>query len=85
MAKDIRALHPRDQAMIRETLDRISTGDPTLQTHALTMSLRGWYATKASRGHRIVHQPRDGGIYVGHVGLHEYDDAIKRLTSKDPW
>lgn len=80
--KDIRALHPQDQRMIRDTMDRLAAGDPTLDTHALNLKLKGWYSTKASRGHRIVHQPDgNGGIYVGYVGLHDYDKAINRLTS----
>lgn len=80
--KDIRALHPQDQRMIRDAMDRLAAGDPTLDTHPLTLKLKGWYATKASRGHRIVHQPDgNGGIYVGYVGLHDYDKAINRLTS----
>lgn len=80
--KDIRALHPQDQRTIRDAMDRLAAGDPTLDTHPLTLKLKGWYSTKASRGHRIIHQPDgQGGIYVGYVGLHDYDKAINRLTS----
>lgn len=80
--KDIRALHPQDQRAVRDTMDRLEAGDPTLDTHALNLKLKGWYATKVSRGHRIVHQPDgNGGIYVGYVGLHDYDKAINRLAS----
>lgn len=80
--KDLRALHPQDQRAIRDTLDRLAAGDPSLDTHALNLKLKGWYATKASRGHRIIHQSDgQGGIYVGYVGLHDYDKAINRLTS----
>ena len=80
--KDLRGLHPQDQRTIRDALDRLAAGDPTLDTHPLTLKLKGWYSTKASRGHRIIHQPDgQGGIYVGYVGLHDYDKAIDRLTS----
>lgn len=43
--------------------------------------MKGWYATKASRGHRIIHQPNEaGGVHVGYVGLHEYEKAEQRLA-----
>lgn len=66
------------------TIDKIISADPTTmaQTHPLTGPLKGWNATKGSRGHRVVHRPNDdGGIHIGYVGLHEYDKAIQRLTS----
>lgn len=68
---------------IMGTIDKIVAGDPTTmaQTHPLTGPLKGWSATKASRGHRVVHRPTDDGIHVGYVGLHDYDKAIQRLTS----
>lgn len=80
--KDLARMHKNDQRMIRDTVDRLAAGDPSLQTHALNGRLQGWYATKASRGHRIVHQPDgQGGIHVGYVGLHDYGDAINRLAA----
>jgi 2'-5' RNA ligase len=58
---------------VQATLDGLQRNDPNLQTHALAGALKGWYSTKASRGHRIVHQPTDdGGLYIGGVSLHEY-------------
>lgn len=71
------------QKQILGTVDDIVAGDPTTmaQSHPLTGVLKGWTATKASRGHRIVHRPNDsGGIHIGYVGLHEYEKAIQRLT-----
>lgn len=81
VAKDLRALDKPVQKQILGVVDSLATGDPNLQTHALTQKLSGWYSTKASRGHRIVHRPTDeGGIHVGYIGLHDYDKAIRRLT-----
>jgi hypothetical protein len=80
--KDMRGLHPQVQRKIADTIDRLAAGDPTLETHALTLKLKGWNATKVDRGHRIVHRPDgQGGIFVGYAGLHDYDKAINRLTS----
>lgn len=71
---------------MQATIDKIVAGDQATmaQTHPLTGPLKGWNATKASRGYRIVHQTLStGDIHVGYVGLHDYDKAIQRLTSKD--
>lgn len=82
--KDLGKMHKNDQRMIRDTVDRLAVGDPSLQTHALDGRLKGWYSTKATRGHRIVHQPDgQGGIHVGWVGLHDYGDAITRLSAME--
>lgn len=81
VAKDLRALDKPVQKQILGVVDSLAAGDTNLQTHALTQKLSGWYSTKASRGHRIVHRPTDdGGIHVGYIGLHDYDKAIRRLT-----
>lgn len=80
--KDLRGLDKPVQKQIKGVIESLATGDPNLQTHALTQKLSGWYATKASRGHRIVHRNADdGSLHVGYVGLHDYDKAIRRLTS----
>lgn len=71
------------QKQIKDTIDSLARGDANTmaQTHPLTGPLKGWSATKASRGHRIVHKPsEDGGLFIGGVNLHEYDDLIRRLT-----
>lgn len=80
--KDLKGLDKPVQKQILGVIDDLANDRPT-QTHALTMALKGWHSTKVSRGHRIVHRPtgQDGGIHVGYVGLHEYDRAIRRLTS----
>lgn len=78
--RDLKKLDPQDRKRVSQTIDALGAGDPTLQTHALVGRLKGWYATKVSRGHRIVHQPRDGGHHVGYIGLHDYGDAINRLA-----
>lgn len=83
--KDLKALDKPVQKQIGKVIDALANGEPGLQTHALTQKLSGWYSTKASRGHRIVHRATDdGGIHVGYVGLHDYDKAIRRLTSREP-
>lgn len=87
VAKDLRGLEKPVQKQILGVVDDLAAGAPNLQTHALTLKLHGWYATKASRGHRIVHRTTDdGGIHVGYIGLHDYDKAIRRLTklSREP-
>lgn len=82
--KDLKGLDRPVQKQIKSVIDGIAAGDQGLQTHALTLSLKGWYSTKASRGHRVIHRPTDeGGIHVGYVGLHDYDKAIRRLTSRE--
>lgn len=79
--KDLSKLHKQDQRLIATTIEALSRGDKNLQTHKLIGPMAGWYSTKASRGHRVIHQDTaDGGIYVGYVGLHEYGDAINRLS-----
>lgn len=70
---------------MQSTIDKIVAGDPgtMAQTHPLIGPMKGWMATKGSRGHRVIHRPNaDGGIHIGYVGLHEYDKAIQRLTSR---
>lgn len=81
--KDLKALDKPVQKQIKGVIEGLARGDQGLQTHALTQKLSGWYSTKASRGHRVVHRPTDdGGIHVGYIGLHDYDKAIRRLTSR---
>lgn len=82
-AKDLKRLDGPVRKQLLGTIDSLQSGDPTTlaQTHPLTGPMKGWYATKASRGHRIIHRPGDGGgTHIGYVGLHEYDKAIQRLT-----
>jgi len=88
--KDMKRLDGPVRKQMQTTIDKIIAGDPTTmaQTHPLTGVLKGWNATKGSRGHRVIHQPNaEGGIHIGYVGLHEYDKAIQRLTSRttDPY
>lgn len=81
LSKDLKKMSNRDKSGIEDTLDALARGDENVQTHKLSEGLPGWYATKASRGHRITHQPDgNGGIYIGHIGLHNYQDAINRLA-----
>jgi hypothetical protein len=84
--KDVKRLDKPVQKAVQAALDGLASGDPTVlaQTHPMSKGtpLQGWSATKVSRGHRIVHQPtQDGGLHIGYVGLHDYGEAIRRLTS----
>lgn len=82
--KDLSALDRTDRAKILTTVESLHAGAQGVQTHALSKALKGWYSTKASRGHRIVHRRGDGGdLHIGYVGLHDYDKAINRLASSD--
>jgi 8-oxo-dGTP diphosphatase len=81
-AKELGKLDRPIQRQIKDVINQLANGEPT-QTHALAAGtpLAGWNSTKASRGHRIVHQnTEDNGIHIGYVGLHDYDKAIRRLT-----
>jgi hypothetical protein len=81
--KEISKFDKPSQKSIQTTLEALQRGDENLQTHKLTGRLSGWYSTKASRGHRIVHQTTDeGGIHVGAVSLHDYTEAINRLGAQ---
>jgi hypothetical protein len=84
--KDLGGLDRPVQKQIRDVIDGLSMGQvPLNQTHTLRHPLQGWSATKASRGHRIIHRPtEEGGIHVGYIGLHEYGKAERRLGSDRP-
>jgi hypothetical protein len=78
--KELKKLDAQSRRQVASVIDDLEQGRPT-QTHMLGDQLKGWNSTKASRGHRIVHKrDDDGSHYVGHVGLHEYEKAIRRLT-----
>ncbi|MGW7100331.1 2'-5' RNA ligase family protein [Streptomyces sp. NPDC054838] len=69
---------------VAATIDSLAAGEGGMQTHALNGVLKGWQATKATRGHRIIHRDLDDGtLHVGYVGLHEYETAERRLGAVD--
>lgn len=69
----------------KATIDSLANGEEGAQTHALYQQLAGWYSTKISHDHRIVHRNTDeGALHIGYVGLHEYDKAKRRLGAHDP-
>jgi hypothetical protein len=85
VVKDMRGLDGPALKSVTNTLRAMQNGEP-VQTHRMTPGspLDGWFATKASRGHRIVHRPGDdGSTLLGHIGLHNYDEAIRRLAASD--
>jgi mRNA-degrading endonuclease RelE of RelBE toxin-antitoxin system len=83
-AKELSKLDKPSQKQIGTTIDALAAGAPNLQTHDLRHPLKGWYSTKASRGHRIVHRINDdGSLHVGAVSLHDYGTAERRLGSSD--
>lgn len=83
-AKELSKLDKVSKAQVLKVVEGLRSGSDGLQTHALTEKLKGWYSTKASRGHRVVHRNGDdGGLHIGYVGLHDYDKAINRLASSD--
>lgn len=83
--KDKRALAKTDKGLaqkIDDTVDALRRGDPNLQTHDLRAPLSGWWSTKVSRGHRLIHQPRDGGHYIlGVIDHDDYRDMSRRQAS----
>jgi mRNA-degrading endonuclease RelE of RelBE toxin-antitoxin system len=83
-AKELGKLDKPSQKQIGTTIDALAAGAPNLQTHDLRHPLKGWYATKASRGHRIVHKiADDGSLHIGAVSLHDYGTAERRLGAQD--
>lgn len=90
--KDFDALHPQVQDRVLDTIDRLSRREPHPHDHALTGPLKGWGAARADFLNRVTHRYEDNEgnpvgagkatrLFIGHVGPHNYDDAIKRLTS----
>lgn len=78
-SKDLKKLDHQSRKQVMTAIDALAQGQPT-QTHLLRAPLKGWMGTKASRGHRIVHRrDEDGGHYIGHIGLHDYETAERRL------
>lgn len=78
--KELSKLDKPSQKQVRTTIDALAAGAPNLQTHDLRHPLKGWYATKASRGHRVVHRVNDdGSLHVGAISLHDYGTAERRL------
>jgi mRNA-degrading endonuclease RelE of RelBE toxin-antitoxin system len=83
-AKELAKFDKPAQKQIAATIDALAAGAPNLQTHDLRHPLKGWYATKASKGHRIVHRVTDDGtLHIGSVNLHDYRAAERRLSAQD--
>jgi len=81
-AKELSKLDKPSQKQIGQTIDALASGAANLQTHDLRHPLKGWYATKASRGHRVIHKiADDGSLHIGAVSLHDYGAAERRLGS----
>lgn len=83
-AKELSKLDKPSQKQIGVTIDALASGAANLQTHDLRHPLKGWYATKASRGHRVIHKiADDGSLHVGAVSLHDYGTAERRLGAAE--
>ncbi|MGW9067845.1 ADP-ribosyltransferase-containing protein [Streptomyces yangpuensis] len=82
--KELSKLDGASRKRVAATIDSLAAGEEGLQTHALNGALKGWQATKATRGHRVIHRDLDDGtLHVGYVGLHEYETAQRRLAVVD--
>lgn len=84
-AKELAKLDGTIRKRAKGVVDALSQrGGEGVQTHALANSLAGYYSSKINHDHRIVHQPTDeGGIHIIYVGLHDYDQAARRVGAKD--
>jgi 2'-5' RNA ligase len=82
--KDLRGLHHGIQSKVRTRAQGLADGNRHASTHPLTGALKGWEGTHVDFLHRMVHRSTPDGVEVGWVGPHDYDKAIRRLTSKDP-
>lgn len=82
-AKELAKLDKPSQKAVGTTIDALAAGAANLQTHDLRHPLKGWYATKASRGHRVIHKVADdGSLHIGAVSLHDYGTAERRLGAQ---
>lgn len=90
--KDFDGLHPDVQDKVLDTIDRLSRREPHPHDHSLTGPLKGWGAARADFLNRVTHRYEDehgnptstgkaARLFIGHVGPHNYEDAIKRLSS----
>lgn len=85
-AKEFKALHPQDRKQILDRIEQLRVSDPVAlnQSHPLYGDMKGWTSTKASRGHRVVHQDRDGTMHIVYAGLHyESVDMPSRTSAVD--
>ena len=84
VGKEMKSIPNPHRRHIAEGIEGLLNDDPVYanKTHALGTYLKGWNSTHVGRGYVIVHQPIKGtdGIHFGYVGLHDYSEAIRRLT-----
>jgi 2'-5' RNA ligase len=92
--KDFDSMPSDIQGSVLDTVDRLSRREPRATDHALGLPLRGWSAAHVPghKSHRVTHryEAADGTstapehaerLFIGHIGPHNYGDAIKRLTT----
>src|SRR6202012_208217 len=81
--KDIKRLDPQIARAAHETISNMAMGQRHASTHPLHGPLKGWEATDITgfANHRITHRSIPGGpIEIGHIGPHNYDQAVQRLA-----
>jgi GNAT superfamily N-acetyltransferase len=82
--KDIKRLDPQVSRAASETIKKLSAGIRHPSTHPLNGPLKGWEATDVTgfgKTHRVTHRNLPSGpIEVGHIGPHNYDQAVQRLA-----
>ncbi|MFI0967006.1 2'-5' RNA ligase family protein [Streptomyces sp. NPDC021080] len=94
--KDFDSMPSDVQGSVLDTVDRLSRREPRATDHALGLPLRGWSAAHVPghKSHRVTHryESADGTtttpdraerLFIGHIGPHNYNDAIKRLTLRE--
>jgi 2'-5' RNA ligase len=91
--KDFDKLHHGLQDKALDVIDRLSRREPAPNDHAMGANtpLKGWHAAHIDFLHRVTHRYEDNDgnsvhpnsasrLFIGHIGPHNYDDAIRRLT-----
>lgn len=86
--RDLKKLDPQIARAAVNTIQDLTEGKKHGTSHPLNGPLMGWHAT-AVRGfhsHRITYRSvPNGPIEIGHVGPHNYDEAVRRLGVMYHW
>lgn len=85
--RDLRRLDPQIARAAVNTIQAMTEGRFHGSQHPLNGPLNGWHASgvKGFYSHRITYRAiPNGPIEIGHVGPHNYDEAVRRLGSFTP-